>query len=283
MSEILQIEQIFTNVSKGQVAKKEDWEKAYGTSEMTKVIEEVCSRHHCACPARPFTGPDAPFSSLATQKAPLHQVRADIQILKKGELQINNLERSHALSSLSREIATLISEMTVDPTSTPPRKHTVGMVEKAMTELGYSVKVDKPAKAQALELIRKIQEAEVLPMRRSRMRIRVTMPAKDAKRIGAKVKEEGEGEEEDAGEEWEVVSSRLSLGCGGRMESRPEGVEDERWLVQPRPACEVPSEGDILMIQIMKVDPSAYKTLSDLISTETKGKGRVESMGTVNN
>lgn len=146
-----------------------------------------------------------------------------VQILKKGELQINNLERSHALSSLSREIATLISEMTVDPTSVPPRKHTVGMVEKAMTELGYSVKVDKPAKAQALELIRKIQEAEVLPMRRSRMRIRVTMPAKDAKRIGAKVKEEGEVEEEDAGEEWEVVSRRLSLGCENWMESRLQG------------------------------------------------------------
>lgn len=28
-------------MSKGQVAKKEDWEKAYGTSEMSKVIEEV--------------------------------------------------------------------------------------------------------------------------------------------------------------------------------------------------------------------------------------------------
>ena len=68
------------------------------------------------------------------------------------------------------------------------------------------------------------------------MRIRVTMPSKDAKRIGAKVKEEGEVEEEDAGEEWEVI---------------------------------------------MKVDPSAYKTLLDLVGAETKGKGRVESMGTV--
>lgn len=173
--------------------------------------------------------------------------------------------------------------MTVDPTSTPPRKHTVGMVEKAMTELGYSVKVDKPAKAQALELIRKIQEAEVLPMRRSRMRIRVTMPAKDAKRIGGKVKEEGEVEEEDAGEVWEVVSPRLSLGREGRMEPQLGGVLKARCLVWPRTACFVPCEGSTLMIQIMKVDPSAYKTLSDLISTETKGKGRVESMGTVNN
>lgn len=96
--------------------------------------------------------------------------------------------------------------MTVDPSVQPPRKHTVGMVEKAMSEVGYSVRTDKPAKAQALELIKRLSEGDVLPIRRQQMRIRVTMPAKDAKRIGAKIKEEGEVEEEDAGEEWEVVS-----------------------------------------------------------------------------
>lgn len=128
-----------------------------------------------------------------------------LQILRKGELQVNNLERTHNLQALSREIATLISEMTVDPSSQPPRKHTVGMIEKAMSEVGYSVKPDKPAKAQALELIKRLSEGDILPIRRVRMRIRVTMPAKDGKRLGDKVRAEGEVEEEDAGEEWEVV------------------------------------------------------------------------------
>jgi ribosome maturation protein SDO1 len=41
LSEILQIEQVFTNVSKGQVAKKEDWEKAFNMTDVNKVIEEV--------------------------------------------------------------------------------------------------------------------------------------------------------------------------------------------------------------------------------------------------
>ncbi|GFZ48842.1 Ribosome maturation protein sdo1 [Saitozyma sp. JCM 24511] len=195
LSEILQIEQVFTNVPKGQVAKKEDWQKAFNTEDINKVIEEI---------------------------------------LRRGELQINNLERQHALHSLSREIATLVSEMTVDPTANPPRKHTVGMVEKAMGEVGYSVKADKPAKAQALELIKRLGEGDVLPIRRVRMRVRVTMPGKDGKRIGDKVKAEGEVEEEDAGQEWEVI---------------------------------------------MQIDPSAFRTLTDLVSNESKGKGRVESMG----
>jgi ribosome maturation protein SDO1 len=41
LSEVLQIEQVFTNVTKGQVAKKDDWEKAFGTDNVDKVIEEV--------------------------------------------------------------------------------------------------------------------------------------------------------------------------------------------------------------------------------------------------
>lgn len=38
---MLQIEQIFTNVPKGQVAKKDDWAKAFKEEDMGKVIEEV--------------------------------------------------------------------------------------------------------------------------------------------------------------------------------------------------------------------------------------------------
>ncbi|OWZ33637.1 SBDS family rRNA metabolism protein [Cryptococcus neoformans C23] len=198
LSEVLQIEQVFTNVPKGLVAKKEDWSKCFGTDDMAKVIEEI---------------------------------------LKKGELQINNLERTQHLSSLSREIATIVSEMTVDPSTS--RKHTVGMVEKAMAEVGFSVRADRPAKAQALELIKKLGEGDVLPVRRVRMRVRITMPGKDAKRCKDKIVAEcDEVEEEDMGMEWEAI---------------------------------------------VQINPSTFRTLTDLVNNETKGKGRVESMGSVGN
>lgn len=41
---MLQIEQVFTNVTKGQVAKKEDWVKSFATDDMSRVIEEVSAR-----------------------------------------------------------------------------------------------------------------------------------------------------------------------------------------------------------------------------------------------
>ena len=67
-----------------------------------------------------------------------------LQILRKGDLQVNNLERTQQLSSLTREICTLVSEMTVDPSTS--RTHTVGMVEKAMSEVNFNVRSDRPAK-----------------------------------------------------------------------------------------------------------------------------------------
>lgn len=207
LSEVLQIEQIFTNVPKGQVAKKDDWAKAFKDEDMGKVIEEVGARA---------------------------RVRLT-QILRKGELQVNNLERGAQLASLSREIATLVTEMTVDPAT--GRKHTVGMVEKAMAEMGYSVRGDKTAKAQALDLIRQLGADSILPVQRVRMRVRVTMPAKDGKRVKDKVVAlVDEVEEEDTGAEWEAI---------------------------------------------VRIDPGAFRAINELVSDESKGKGRVESMGSV--
>lgn len=95
--------------------------------------------------------------------------------------------------------------MTIDPTTS--HKHTVGMIEKAMSELNYNIKSDKPAKAQALELIKRLgAEDSPLKIQRVRMRVRITMPGKDAKRCKDKVLAEVEEvEEEDAGMEWEAV------------------------------------------------------------------------------
>ena len=124
--------------------------------------------------------------------------------------------------------------MTLDPSTS--HRHTPGMIEKAMQELNFIVKADKPAKAQALELVRKLQTPESpLKVQRVRMRIRITMPSKDAKRVKDKVLANvDETEEEDMGAEWEVIA---------------------------------------------KIDPSAFRVLVDLVNDETKGKGRVESMG----
>jgi hypothetical protein len=72
------------------------------------------------------------------------------EILKKGDLQVGEKEREHDLTSLRKEIATMIAEKCVDPGTQRP--YPVGIIEKAMTEVGYSVKQNKTAKSQVISL-----------------------------------------------------------------------------------------------------------------------------------
>lgn len=66
--------------------------------------------------------------------------------MKKGEVQVGEKERDHDLTSLRKEIATLVAEKCVEPATQRP--YAVGMIEKAMAEAGFSVKQNKTAKSQ---------------------------------------------------------------------------------------------------------------------------------------
>lgn len=107
LTEVIQIDNVFTNVSKGAVAPADDLQKAFGTTDLQKVLLEV---------------------------------------LKKGELQVGEKERAVELEELRREICTEVAGRCVDPGTQRP--HTVGMIEKAMLEVGYSVNTNKNAKVQ---------------------------------------------------------------------------------------------------------------------------------------
>ncbi|XP_063220771.1 ribosome maturation protein SBDS [Bacillus rossius redtenbacheri] len=81
IDEVLQTHTVFTNVSKGQVAKKEDLVRAFGTEDQTEVCKEI---------------------------------------LAKGELQVSDKERNTQLESLFRDIATTVADKCVNPESKRP-------------------------------------------------------------------------------------------------------------------------------------------------------------------
>jgi ribosome maturation protein SDO1 len=70
IDEVLQTHTVFTNVSKGQVAKKEDLLKAFGKDDQTDVCKEI---------------------------------------LAKGELQVSDRERQSQLELLFKDIATTVA------------------------------------------------------------------------------------------------------------------------------------------------------------------------------
>jgi ribosome maturation protein SDO1 len=123
----MQISNVFMNVSKGEVAKSGDLQKAFGKTDVAEIVKEVRN-----------------ISSSMRTDALIQFSR--VQILKKGEVQVGEKERDHDLTSLRKEIATLVAEKCVDPSSQRP--YPVGMIEKAMAEAGFSVKQNKNAKSQ---------------------------------------------------------------------------------------------------------------------------------------
>ncbi|KAJ7603310.1 Shwachman-Bodian-diamond syndrome protein-domain-containing protein [Mycena rosella] len=81
LDDVLQISNVFTNVSKGEVSKTNDLQKAFGKTEIAEIVKEI---------------------------------------LKKGEVQVGEKERDHDLMALRKEIATLVTEKCEDPTMQRP-------------------------------------------------------------------------------------------------------------------------------------------------------------------
>ncbi|KAI8390973.1 SBDS protein C-terminal domain-containing protein [Radiomyces spectabilis] len=147
LDEVLQIHSVFLNVSKGQVASKDDMIKTFKTDEVDKVIQEI---------------------------------------LKKGELQVAEKERSNQLESMWRDIANIVTDNCVNPQTKRP--YTVTMIEKAMQDLHLSVNPKRSSKSQALDVIKQLQKNNLLPIQRAQMRLRITLPqGKETKKLREKL------------------------------------------------------------------------------------------------
>ncbi|XP_003702617.1 SBDS ribosome maturation factor [Megachile rotundata] len=144
IDEVLQTHTVFINVSKGQVAKKEDLVKAFGTDNPTEICKEI---------------------------------------LTKGELQVSDKERHSALDSMFKDIATTVADKCVNPETKRP--YPVTMIEKAMKDVHFSVKPNRNAKQQALDVIPQLKA--IMPLERAQMRLRVLVSGKEAKKLRDKI------------------------------------------------------------------------------------------------
>ncbi|KAJ3331981.1 hypothetical protein HDU76_001655 [Blyttiomyces sp. JEL0837] len=165
LDEVLQTHSIYINVSKGQMASQEDIMKAFGSDDTNKII---------------------------------------LEILKKGELQVGEKERSAQIENQMRDVATTVAEKCVNPDTKRP--YPVTMIEKAMQDVHFSINPNKSAKQQALDVIRLLQEKNTIPIARAHMRLKITTPGKDGKRIKEKLSAAlGEIEDEDYGDQFELI------------------------------------------------------------------------------
>ncbi|MBW0508840.1 hypothetical protein O181_048555 [Austropuccinia psidii MF-1] len=154
LSEVIQTDTIFTNVSKGQLAPHSDLVKAFPSDKKSQGVS--------------------------------NQDEILLEILKNGELQVSDKERNHALIDKKREIVHLVAEKTVDPLTNRP--HTTSMIEKALDGLHFSINLSKSSKTQALEIIKSLSNRpDIISISRCHMKIRLTTSTKDSKKLKPKL------------------------------------------------------------------------------------------------
>lgn len=175
LDEVLQVEMVFSNVSKGVAAKSKDLMTAFGTTD----VRDVC-----------------------------------VEILKKGELQVSDKERNHQLEAKFAEIAHIVSSKCVDRHTNRPIPVGI-IERAMRDTIHYAVIPNKSAKQQvreprrnrmlgcilislafiqlprmnsgekALEVIRQLKEH--MDIDRAQMRLQITIPNKTAKSLKEKL------------------------------------------------------------------------------------------------
>lgn len=134
LDEVLQVNRIFTNVSRGLMASKKD----IGTVFSEDWTSEQCIKY----------------------------------ILEHGELQVAHQERTAETDELFKDIAVVISQKCVHKDNGRPFPSPV--IEQSLRSIGATVKQDQPVKKQALSLIQHLIESQIIPIARAKMKVRCT-------------------------------------------------------------------------------------------------------------
>lgn len=97
-----------------------------------------------------------------------------------------------------RDIASIVAEKCINPTTNRP--YTITMIEKGMADIHVSINPTRSAKQQvnlsshhlkynynkALDVIKLLQEKNVMPIARAQMKVRLLLPGKEAKKLKEK-------------------------------------------------------------------------------------------------
>ncbi|KAI1144015.1 UPF0023 family protein [Hypoxylon sp. FL0543] len=253
LDEVLQIPNVFLNVSKGQTAPSAELAKAFGKD---KSLNDII-----------------------------------LEILNKGELQVGEKERAAQLERVHNEVISIVASKLVDPRT--KRVYTTGMIEKALDMLSSQahqqgdkkgaeagsgtgtpatgddaeakqrtkehiwtgVVTTKSAKSQALEAMKALIAHQPIPVTRARMRLRITCSTNVLKQA--------------------VKGSAAAKGGDAEGEQKTPGTVKDKilsYVEQVETQDVLGSEWEVVGF----VEPGAFKGLSDFVGNETKGQGRVE-------
>ena len=104
-------------------------------------------------------------------------------ILERGELQVTDKEREVQLSNLLADVVKIIVEKCVHPVT--KRRFTPDNIRQAIREVHFPLKLDQPAKKQALDCIKMLQTRYKIT--RGLMQIRVSIDQEQGETLKEKL------------------------------------------------------------------------------------------------
>ena len=137
LDEVLQVERIFTNLSKGHYASLEE-------------IKHVLGKDF------------------------VDEASAILFILQHGELQVAQNERTNEMDNLMKDISTVVSQKCVHADTNRP--FPVAIIEQSIKKLGIHLKLEDTAKKQALLIMHKLIDSQLIPIQRAQMKVRCSGP-----------------------------------------------------------------------------------------------------------
>ncbi|KAH7389873.1 SBDS protein C-terminal domain-containing protein [Pyrenochaeta sp. MPI-SDFR-AT-0127] len=247
LSNVLQIENVFLNVSKGQVAPKADLEKAFPK----KTVEQIIT-----------------------------------DILENGELQVGEKERNAELERTKNEVIDIVAGKLVDPktkrvyTTGMIEKALDQLSTQAATQQGdkgeksdtaaavapengedkgkakelpkwTGIVTNKSSKSQALFAMKALIAHQPIPVARMQMKLRITCPTSVLKQAVKGVPKAAASEDKTSGTVKDAI-----LGLMEKIES--QDTLGAQWEA------------------VGLVEPGAFKGLNELIEGQTKGRGNIE-------
>lgn len=280
---VLQIPNVFLNVSKGQTAPTEDLHKAFGKNAKRDDII--------------------------------------LEILNKGDIQVGDKERAAALERVHNEVIGIVASQLVEPRT--KRVYTTGMIEKALDMLSQQAHQDKSgggdkssnaasgpgtpapgeageskpnpatrekhvwtgvvttksAKSQALEAIKALISNQPIPVARARMRLRITCATNVLKQAVKAALPEAAPEEKQGKGKKGGKGKKAEDDAEADTEKKVTGTVKDMilgYIEQVESQDVMGSEWEVIGF----VEPGAYKSLSDFIANQTKGQGNVEVLDT---
>jgi ribosome maturation protein SDO1 len=259
LDNVLQIPNVFLNVSKGQTAPKDDLEKAFGKN---KSVDDCV-----------------------------------LEILNKGELQVGNKERAEENERMHHEVVSIVASRLVDPTS--KKVYSFAMIAKALDMLASQahntnvaagsgpatpaageegeahprpkehqwtgVLPNRSAKSQAQEATKALITHQPIPVMRARMKLRIncsTSVLKQPVKAKAAPTKEVDGDDDSQHKKPGTVKETI-LGFFESVESQEVVGSGSDWEL------------------VGFIEPGSYKALSEFVNNETRGKGRIEILGHV--